>query len=269
MKKLSFLVVALAAMAFASCGGNKATQNAEEQADSVKTFEQEQIEENIKMQLDSIASELGKLKTLPIFTNAEDGTIALSEDEKLVKPDYLLDPAKANDAVTLSEKYRALAILNVDKYVAKSYGMPTDQYDEAIAKLAADINDPAFKAVQDEGPIAQNIQNFYDQELESGRLNYFWQVATSSIVEQLYIMTQNTDKFIGGFDDEAASKVTFRVICLQDAINRLTAYDSELVDVAEAIKPLGVLNALTVDELKAQLGELKDQIAESRAALVK
>ncbi|MCQ2212292.1 MAG: hypothetical protein MJZ36_01495 [Bacteroidaceae bacterium] len=269
MKKLSFVVVALAAMVLASCGGNKTNQNAEEQTDSVKTFEQEQIEANIKVQIDSIASELGKLKALPIFADTEDGTIALSEEEKLVKPEYLLDPAKANDAVTLSEKYRALAILNVDKFVAKSYDMPTEAYDEAIAKLAADINDPAFKAAQEEGPIAKNVQAFYDAEEESGRLNYFWQVATSAIVEQLYIMTQNTDKFIAAFDDEAASNVTFRVICLQDAINRLTAYDEELVEVAEAIKPLGVLNALTVDELKAQLNELKAQIAESRAALVK
>lgn len=65
MKKLSIFAVAFAAMMFAACGGNKTAQNAE-QEDSVKSFEQEQIEASIKMHFDSLASELGKLKQLPV-----------------------------------------------------------------------------------------------------------------------------------------------------------------------------------------------------------
>ena len=96
MKKLTFFAVAIAALAFTACGGNKSAQNAEE-ADSIKSFEQEQVEAKIKMELDSLASEVGKLKNLPIVQAGEDG-VQLTAEEKQVKPDYLLAPAVAEDA---------------------------------------------------------------------------------------------------------------------------------------------------------------------------
>ena len=49
----------------------------------------------------------------------------------------------------------------------------------------------------------------------------------------------------------------------------LSDYDPEIKPVAEAIAPLDVLNAMSVDELKAQLAEAKDKIEAARQALVK
>ena len=265
MKKLTVFAVAIAAMTFAACGGNKTAQTAE-QTDSVKSFEQEQIEASIKMHFDSIASELGKLKQLPVVT--KDGTIALTKEEKQVKPDYLLDLAVADNAMTLSEKYRALSAIEVDKELAKLYEMPVDDYDKVIAKLAADINDPSFKAVDDASGIYEATEALYDAMNENGRINYFWQIVAASLVEQLYITSQNTDKFVSAFTDEAAANVTFRIILIQDALTRLTEYDPELAPVVEAIEPLTVLNAVTVEEFKTQLAEAKDKIAASRDALV-
>ena len=63
--------------------------------------------------------------------------------------------------------------------------------------------------------------------------------------------------------------MTFRIILIQDALNRLTEYDPELEPVAKAVEPLTVLNAVTVDELKAQMVEAKEKIAEARASLLK
>ena len=60
MKKLSILAIAFAAVVFAACGGKKSDQAAEN-ADSLKSFEQQQIEASIKMHFDSIAAEIGKL----------------------------------------------------------------------------------------------------------------------------------------------------------------------------------------------------------------
>ena len=53
MKKISIFAVALAAVAFTSCGGNKSA-NADEQAQE-KSFEQEQIEAKIKVELDDLS----------------------------------------------------------------------------------------------------------------------------------------------------------------------------------------------------------------------
>ena len=189
MKKLSILAAAFAAIVFAACG-NKTAQNAESADSVVKSFEQEQIEASIKMHVDSLASEIGKLKMVPFLQSDGNGGIQLTKEEMQVKPDYLLDPASAENATVLSEKYRLLSALDVDRRVAKLYEMPTEDYDKAITKLAADINDPSFKILENEGSVSETTQTLYDEMEKNGRLNYFWQLAASSLAEQLYLANQ-------------------------------------------------------------------------------
>ena len=265
MKKLSFLAIAFVAIAFAACGGQKSGQT-EEAADSLKSFEQQQIEASIKMHLDSIASEFGKMKQLPFV---QDGVLSLTKEEKQVKPDYLFDAAIADEATTLAEKYRILSALAVDKKIAELYEMPTEDYEKAINKLAADINDPSFKALEDTNTIFETTTTLYDEMEKNGRINYFWQLAAAALVEQLYDANQNVDKFITAFDDEAAANVSFRIVLILDAINRLSEYDADIEPVAKALAPLDVLNATTVSELKTQIAEAKEQIESARKALVK
>ena len=266
MKKLSVLAIAFAAIAFAACG-NKTAQTAEA-TDSVKSFEQEQIEASIKMHMDSIASELGKLKTLPFLNEGKDG-ITLTKQEKQVKPDYLLAASVAEEATTLTEKYRTLSALSVDKKIAALYEMPVEDYEKAITKLAADIDDPSFKAIEDAGSIFETSAALYDAMNQNGRINYFWQIAAAALVEQLYIVNQNQDKFLSSFTDDNASNVTFRIILILDATNRLSQYDPEIQPVAAAMAPLEHLNATSVAELKAQMQEMKAEIEAARKALVK
>ncbi len=266
MKKLSFYAVALAAMLFTACGGNKSSQTSDETQD-VKSFEQEQIEELVKADLDSLAAGIGKLRKLAIVQEGENG-IQLTDQEKQVKPDYLIDPAESKEATTLAEQYRMISALSVDKQVAALYGMPIEGYESAIAKLAADINDPSFKALEDVSTIHETGEALYKAMNENGRINYFWQMVATSLVEELYIMTQNTEKFITAFDDESATDITGRLVLLTDAVTRLADYDIELQPVAEAIKPLFILNAISVDQLKEQLEQAKQQIAEARSILL-
>jgi hypothetical protein len=267
MKKLSVLAMFLVAIAFAACDGKKNPGNTET-AETQKSFEQQQIEESIKMHVDSIAADLGKLKQLP-FVQENNGGLTLTKEEKQVKPDYLLNASAAEEATTLAEKYRILSALNVDKKIASLYEMPTEDYDKAIAKLTADINDPSFKAIEDAGSIFETTSALYDAMNENGRINYFWQLASSALVEQLFVINQNADKFFSVFDNEAASNVTYRIVLILDAVNRLTQYDPEIKPIAEALAPLEVLNATSVDELKAQMAEAKDKIAAARKALIK
>ncbi len=267
MKKLSIFAVVLAAMVFAACGGKKSAENAE-QTDSLKSFEQQQIEASIKMHIDSISAEIAKLKQ-PAFVQEKNGGITLTKEEKQVKPNYLLPASAAEDAATLAEKYRMLSALSVDRKIAELYEMPIDEYDKAIAKLVADINDPSFKTAEKAETIFETTQTLYDEMEKNGRINFFWQLASAALVEELYIANQNTDKFLSVFDDEAASNVTFRIILVLDAINRLSEYDPEIKPIADALSPLEVLNATSVDEFKKQMGEAKDNIEAARTALVK
>ena len=266
MKKLSILAVAFAAIAFAACG-NKTANNTESADSVVKSFEQEQIEASIKMHVDSLASEVGKLKQLPFLQADNEGSFKLTKEEKQVKPDYLLDPSVAENATTLAEKYRIMAALEVDKNIAKLYEMSIDDYEKALTKLGADINDPSFKVLENTSP-AETPQVLYDSMNENSRINYFWQIAAASLIEQIYCASKNSDKF-AAFDDDAAANTTFRVVLILDALNRLAEYDPDIKPVAEALATLDTLNATTVAELKSQLAEAKEQIDAARKAITK
>lgn len=268
MKKLSFIAIAFATIAFAACG-NKTAQSGQA-TDSVpeKSFEQEQIEASIKMHLDSISAEIGKLQQPAFLQEGTEGSVSLTKEEKQVKPEYLISPSAAENATTLAEKYRMLSALNVDKRIANLYEMPTEDYDKAITKLAAEINDPSFKVIEDASTIYETTSTLYESMQENGRINYFWQLAAASLVEELYVANQNSEKFLASFNDDAAANITFRVILVLDAINRLQEYDPEIQPVAEALAPLEVLNATTVSELKSQLTEANDKINAARAALI-
>lgn len=257
MKKLSVLAVAFAAMVFVSCGGNKSSQLTEEPKDSVKSFEQQQIEAYIKMNIDSLAAEMGKLKPLPFLDANVQNTIKLTKEELLVKPDYLLPETVIEEAVTQADKYRLLGALEVDKKIAELYEMPTDGYDKAIIKLMADINDPSFKSLKEGTSVAKTTQDLYKAMEENGRINYFWQIAAASLVEQLYVISQNSDKLLVAFDDDTAANTTFRLILVCDALKRLKAYDPEIKPVADAMSTLMWLNATTVNELKSQLEHVR------------
>ena len=267
MKKLTIVAVAFAAIVFAACGGKKSANNVED-ADSLKSFEQQQIEASIKMHMDSIAAEISKMKQ-PTFIQEGNGGLSLTKEEKQVKPDYLLPANAAEEAATLAEKYRMLSALGVDKRIAKLYDMPTDEYEKAIAKLIADINDPSFKTIEDQTNVFETTQTLYDDMEKNGRINYFWQLAAAALVEQLYVINQNADKFLTAFNDDAAANVTFRIVLVLDAVNRLAQYDPDIEPVAQAIAPLNALNATSVAEMKEQMAKMKDQIIAARKALVK
>ena len=266
MKKLTIFAVAFAAVVLASCGGKKSNNNAEG-TDSLKSFEQQQIEASIKMHFDSIAAEFSKLKQ-PNFVQEQNGGLTLSKEEKQVKPDYLIAASAAEEATTLAEKYRILSALNVDRKIALLYEMPIEDYDKAITKLAADINDPSFKNIEDNNNIFETSSTLYDEMEKNGRINFFWQLASAALVEELFVANQNVDKFLSNFNDEAAANITFRIVLILDAVNRLSEYDADIKPVAEAIAPLEVLNATTVSEMKSQLAEAKEKIEAARKALV-
>ena len=243
MKKLSFLAIGFVAIVLAACGG-KGTDQKAEAPEAEKTFEQEQIEASIKMHIDSIANDIGQLKQFPFVQEGTD--FALTKEEKQVKPDYLLNPAVADEVSTLAEKYRILSALSVDRKIASLYEMPIEEYDKAIAKLSADINDPSFKVLDNANSIFESTSALYDAMNENGRVNYFWQIASAAVVEQLYV-----------------------IVLILDAVNRLTEYDPEIKPVADALASLESLNAMDLNDLKKQLAESKEKIDAARKALIK
>lgn len=272
MKKLFFASFAMVATLLASCGGQTSSNTDAVDSDTVapKVFVQKNIEDKIKADIDSIAKELAKHQSASLVANIKDGKVTLNDDEKKVKPDYLLDPSCADNLSTYSQKYRAFVMLSTDKAVAELYGIDVAPYTEAITKIATEIGDPIIKEILESGDdVTDKAETFYQKEEEAGRINFFWEATCAGAVEQLFIMSNNIEKFLPSLDDDAAANITFRIACIQDALQRLAEYAPELEELNEAIKPIEVLNAISVEQLKEQLAEMREPIAQSRANLLK
>jgi len=87
-------------------------------------------------------------------------------------------------------------------------------------------------------------------------------------VEQLYIITQNIDKFITCFDDKTASEISYRFILVHECVMSLIPYHPEMQNIHTILEPLEVINATNVAELRDQLLELKGAIATARGQLL-
>lgn len=276
MKKIA-LLFATAAM-LAACTANKPKQDEtpveEAQAltkrapkDLNESFEEKQIKAGMSVQLDSLAAAWVRVGKSPLQVNIEQKSVVLNDDEKKVKPDYLINPADIMDKLeSLSLKYRAMVIMTTDKGVADLYEMP-DVYSEPVSKLSAEVNDPAVKYFMETGSEKAEISEIYALEEQNGRANYFWEAAATGIIEQLYIITKNQEMFLKNFTDKDAEDITYRIILLIDAYEELSDYNLELRKLYNVLLPLEVLDAITVDELRSQLDQIKTQVEQARATL--
>lgn len=269
MKKITF-VFAIAALFFcvsscSSCGNQK-----DQEVKKIEKTQAEVMQEQlIQIHLDSLANDFTRLKPVGIVNCVKDGKIVLDEKEKQLKPEYLVDPSFINDLQTLTQKYRAISIIASDKEIAKFYDMPVTEYDNALAKLYADVNDPGLKAVIESDNYTESIKAFYESSKENNRVNLFWDAAGAGIIEELYIATQNIDKFLSAFDDESASNTSYHITLLSIAIEDLSIINSEYAELNESLKPLQLINAINLEQFKEQLFEAKGQIEASRTTLLK
>lgn len=267
MKKITLLLAAATMVLVCACGNN---QNKKKKSESKETTVEEQyLRADLKIKMDSLVKEMSQLST-PGTIDIQNGKLTLSDKEKKRKPDYLLPVSKADEAVTLNEKYRALAMLSVDMNIAKLYDMPVDDYKQAIAKLLVDINNPALNVTEgqsDETPGVK-IQRLYEESVKNETINLFWEAIVAGTVEQLFIITNNIDKFMPCFDDNSASEVTYRFVLVHEAITSLIPYHPELEQLQTILKPLEVINATTVAQLRDQLLELKGAIDAARNQLL-
>lgn len=266
MKKLSVILLAAACVALPACN-NQNSENDETTVTKEPSQKEKFVTEDLKFNLEQLLESTKKMKALP-FLNNKEGKVQLTEKEKMVKPDYLLKTDNISEYVTLTQKYRAVAMLTIDKSIAELYDMPVSEFDAAISKLGVDINDPylsefseKFASSEDAGAL---ISDIYDKEYKEGRAQLFWEAVSAALVEQVYICTKNMDKFLEAFDDESASEVTYNFVCVHENILQLTEFYPEMAALDKILTPLYVINAISVDQLRSQLYELKGQLESSR-----
>lgn len=266
MKKITLLLAAAAMVLVCACGNNQNKKKKSEVKET--TVEEQYLRADLKIKMDSLVKEMAQLST-PGTVDIRNGKLTISDNEKKHKPSYLLPASKADEAVTLNEKYRILAMLSADMNIARLYDMPVDEYKQAIAKLLVDINNPALNAAEgqsDETPGVK-IQKLYEESVKNQTVNLFWEAIVAGTVEQLFIITNNIDKFMPSFTDQSAAEVTYRFVLVHEAITSLIPYHPELEQLQIILKPLEVINATTVEQLRDQLLELKGAIETARNQL--
>lgn len=277
MKKITVIALAIAMVLLPSCKNQG--KNAAEAAEEIDLSTQEaMINAEVKAEMNDLLESIKKMKGVPFVAKTKDGKIVLTEKEKKVKPDYLLDPAAVNNAVTLAQKYRLGGILGVDLVLANAYEMPATELKEALSKLLVDVNDEAFTIfastpwTDPEGnmdAIQSAIGDLAEAEFEADRANFFWETTAASLVEQVYILTRNMDLFLQMFDDQTAADVTFNFVCLHDGMTQMLKIYPDMESLNEVLEPLYVINAMDKAQLKDQLTQLKGSIEIAREALLK
>lgn len=273
MKKISLLILGFALAAFPSCM-NQGAQSDSSADTIVLTKEEQLLMEQLKFNIENLVESAQHLKAAPFISKKDDGSVELTEKEKMVKPDYLYSFTSTSELVDLSQKYRAVAILGVDKVIAEKYGMPTEGYSAAIGKLVIEIGDPAFTKFattvwEEKGPVNEALSALVDGEYNAERQKFFWEFIAAGLVEQTYVLTENMEKFMPMFDDQTASDLTFNFVCVHYGILEMTKLYEEMATLHEVLDPLYVINATSKAELEKQLIELKDTIKEVRQKLLK
>ena len=272
MKRITVLALAIAMICLPSCKNNKKTTT---DTTAAELASKEQIAEaTLSVDVQNLMESAKKIKAAPFVSASKDGRINLTAKEKMVKPDYLLNPAAASKLVTLSQKYRYTSMLATDLVIANLYEMNTNDIREAIAKLLVDINDNGFTDFantpwEDLEGASDAMKFLVEEEYEAGRETYYWEAVAASLVEQIYIVTRNIDKFMPMFTDEAAADVTYNFVCVHDGLTSLVQQNEEMASLNEALAPLYVINAISTQQLKDQLTSLKSDIEKARLAILK
>jgi len=204
---------------------------------SCKNKQSEPISEDIQAQKVALAdSVLAQIDAL--YEEYEDasakgylwGDIVLTEEEKIVKPDYLLEPLFASTLATKSQKVNALAFYLADLPIRKMYDMQVEEVKEAIVKLAIELNHPIdFKGdTYSKTPVSEIVRKEYEACRERGDLTYFWQFQNAILRETEYLLSKNADLFLNKISDAQVSEFDRRWDNFIDAVKVLAEYDDEM-----------------------------------------
>jgi len=168
-------------------------------------------------------------------------TMELTDEEKIVKPEYLLDPSVAATLVTKTQKVNALAIYSIELGVRKIYDMPQEETKEAIAKLAIEVNHPIdVDLLTSDTPTSEKIKREYEICKERGDLAYFWQFQVAALTEFSYLLVKNPELFFSKITDEQLIGYGEKSPGIYGALNKLAEYDEEIAELRDFLNKYSI-----------------------------
>ena len=209
-----------------SCKNNnkKAKEAADATAEVVeaaKTILADDVLAKIDGIAQSFVDESGKFNAEAVICSA------LTEEEKLIKPDYLLEAPQANELVTKTQKMNALAILLMERPIRITYGMPTEEIDEVIARFAAETNVIVFDEEKNLTP-AEKTKRAYEMYKERGDVAVFWQFFLAIQTEVDYLISKNIDVFFRNLTEDQYASLINQFNRVMNAVITIAEYDPEV-----------------------------------------
>ena len=182
MKKY-YLFIALAMVAAMAVSCNNKNTNTDEANAEVVEAAKTILTDDVLATLDELAKPYingaGKVEADQIIA------ANLTKEEKLVKPDYLLNPKDVNTMITKSQKIKALAILILERDIRKAYEMSVDEINETLARLMIELNHPIQLENHEKMSVLEKATETYNQYKERGELSLYWQFEFALINEMV------------------------------------------------------------------------------------
>jgi len=226
MKTTGKLIAAAMASALlaASCKNNRNTAQSQEPALEEIQAQKQAIADSVLAKIDALYDSFSSYTEQSMDLQK----IILTDQEKLVKPDYLLDPSVVAGLVTKSQKINALAILYADLPVRIIYGMEIDGTKQAIGKLVAELGFPIGAKGPGETSASEMIRNDYNEFKRKGDLSSFWQFQHTRLVEVNYILANSANLFMDKIPEPELQAFRNSWMTIRSAIGELAKYDEEM-----------------------------------------
>ena len=204
-----------------SCKNNKKAEADAEVVEAAKTI----LSDDVLAKIDEIGKPF--LENNGEYSFGKIISSSITEEEKLIKPDYLLDPAVVNTLTTKAQKVNALAILIAESTIREVYEMSVEDSKAAIGRLYAEvgslsIDDPDSKT------ISKKVSEIYNKCKENGELALFWQFEFAIQCESRYLISQNPDIFFRNISEEQFHSYTKQFLTCRDVVETLAEYDPEV-----------------------------------------
>jgi len=162
---------------------------------------------------------------MPTFSELQ-----LSEEEKMAKPDYLFDVSAIDTLTSDIQRLNALGILLADMGVKYSFGMPTDEYKEAIDKLKLDdqFEFPIDDILSDskEFVFSDMIRERYEFYKDNEELPAFWTIMSAMLTEITYIIANNPELYLSKITEEQRNALSTFLECRTRTLTIYSRYST-------------------------------------------
>lgn len=149
--------------------------------------------------------------------------ISLTDEEKMAKPDFLLDISAVDTLASDEQKINSLGFLLADYGVRTLFDMPAEEYRDVIKDLAREADYTVREYVARRGDYV--LSDIFREHYEEYKVGYgvavFWMIQSALLNETAYIIASDPDLFLNRISDEQADAFLTLLKCRDESFTVL------------------------------------------------